>query len=484
MNLSTAQSEKRAKEVGIRKVVGAHKSSLILQFLSESFLMALIAGILAILLVSLSLPAFSQLVDRQLIIGLTTWSFWGFFLGFILLTGILAGSYPAIFLSSFSPIKVLKGKFAHFHGRINPRKLLVVTQFSIAILLIISTLVLRRQIQFGQDRESGYNKENLIYIPEKGTIGKNAHIIKQTLLAQGIATSVSRTMSPLTERWSGWNGFSWLGKDPNSVIEFNRQSADDKIIETAGFTLVAGRDFDLNKFPTDSTAAIINESALKIMNLEDPIGNYIIDGGDMKFHIIGVIKDFIQESPFDPVKPLVIEGATGWLSTMHIKFNPTLTTREALEKTEKVFKEFNSEYPFEYKFIDEQYAKKFNESAKIGKLATLFALLTIFISCLGLFGLAAFMAENRIKEIGIRKVLGASVFSVTRMLSKEFVFLVFIACFIAFPVAYWSMNSFLKNYTYRISISWDIFLIAGISAILITLITVSYQSIKAAIANP
>lgn len=484
MNISTAQSEKRAKEVGVRKVVGAKKSALISQFLTESILMAFISGILAVLLVLVSLPAYSKLVDRTLTIEFGDPYFWIALLSFILITGLLAGSYPALFLSSFKPIKVLKGKLHQMSGKISVRKVLVVTQFSIAVILIISTLVIRQQIQHAEDREVGYNKERLIYISDIGEIAKKSNAIKQSLIHNGIASSVTRTMSPLTKNYSTGNGFDWEGKPLDNTTLFNRATADDKIVATAGFTLVSGRDFDLQQFSTDSSACILNETAAKIMGFEDPIGKVVKDLG-RDWHIIGVIKDFVQQSPFDPIKPLVIEGANGlWTSTTHIKFNQNLSTAEALKKTEQIYKEFNPEYPFDYKFIDAEYAMKFDESQKTGMLATLFAGLTIFISCLGLFGLAAFMAESRTKEIGVRKVLGASVFSVTKMLSKEFIILVGIACLIAFPFAYWAMSQYLSSYAYRISISWEIFVITAVLAIAITILTVSYQSIKAALANP
>jgi len=483
MNLSTAQSERRAKEVGIRKVVGANKSSLISQFLSESILLSIISGLLALVIVFLLLSPYSDLVGRKLSLPISNFYFWLSFIGFILLTGLLAGSYPAFFLSSFQPIKVLKGKFVQFQQKISPRKILVVTQFAIAVIMIISTLVIRKQIDHAQNRDAGFNKENLIYISESGDIKKNIELIKNELLSRGIATSVSRTMSPMTERWSGWNGFSWEGKDPNSIINFNRQSADDKVVETLGLRLISGRDFDLKKYPTDSMSAIINESAAKIMNLENPLGTQFVDGDD-KYTIIGVIKDFIQESPFRTVTPTVIEGANMWVNTLNIKFNPKLATQDALSKTEQVFKEYNPNYPFDYQFLDEAYAKKFEETQKTGKLATIFAGLTIFISCLGLFGLAAYMAESRTKEIGVRKVLGASIFSVTKMLSKEFIVLISISCLIGFPIAYWAMNKYISDFSYRSEINWEIFVITAVLALLITVLTVSYQSIKAAMANP
>ncbi|MVZ66677.1 FtsX-like permease family protein [Sphingobacterium sp. DK4209] len=483
MNLSTAQSEKRAKEVGIRKVVGAGKASLIKQFLSESILLSSIAGVLALIIVFLALPSYSQLVDRTLTIPYSSLFFWMAMILFIVVTGLIAGSYPAFFLSSFKPIRVLKGKFVFKVNKFSTRKVLVVSQFVIAIVLIVSTIVIRKQIQYAQDREVGFNKERLMFTIEQGDFQKNFKSIKQELLEQGIASSVTRTMSPITQRRSNSNGFEWAGKLKDNTVIFNRSAADDKLVETMGLELIKGRDFDLSKYPTDSAGAIINETAAKEIGFKDPIGQIIKDGSQ-SFQVIGVIKDFIQESPYDPIAPLIIEGAKGMLAITHIKFKPEIHTREALDKTEAILKKYNPDYPFEYAFVDDDYAKKFDESEKTGQLASLFASLTIFISCLGLFGLSAFMAENKTKEIGIRKVLGASIFSVTSMLSKEFIILVIIACLIAFPIAYWAMNTYLSSYAYRISISWEIFAITAFTSILIAILTISYQSIKAAIANP
>ena len=483
MNLSTAQSERRAKEVAVRKVVGAKRGSLIFQFLTESILIALFAGIIAVIIVFLSLPAYSTLVDRKLTLELGNLYFWIFFIGFILFTGVLAGSYPAFYLSSFQPIKVLKGKLAVLLGTVNPRKLLVVSQFVIAIVLIISTLGIRKQIQYGQDRALGFNKERLLYIYEQGDIAAKSELIKNELIAKGIASSVTRSMSPITQRWSNSNGMHWEGKAENNTVIINRTTADDKIVETAGLTLIAGRDFDLKTYPTDSSGIIINATAAKLMGFKDPLGKIIYDN-DREWHVVGVIKDFIQESPFDPINPLMIEGAHGNMNVTHIKIKESMPTQEALKGMEAIYKTFNPDYPFDYQFVDEEYAMKFDESVKIGQLASLFASLTILISCLGLVGLAAFMAENRTKEIGIRKVLGASIFNLTKLLSMEFMVLVLIACGIAFPFAYWAMDSFLTKYTYRINIGFDIFLIAGFSALLITLLSVSYQSLKAACTNP
>jgi putative ABC transport system permease protein len=483
MNLSTARSEKRAKEVGVRKVAGAQKQSLIIQFLSESVIIAGIAGMVALGIVMLAVPSFSELVNQRLSVNYGSLNFWLSALAFVLFTGIMAGSYPALFLSSFVPVKVLKGTFKKAQAAISPRKILVIIQFSIAIILIISTLIINRQIQYGKDRESGYNKNNLIYIFGIGDIEKNYKLIKQELLNNGIASSVTKTSAPITEGWSNSWGFQWQGRAPDDKTVFDRFCVDDGFVKTAGLTLVAGRDMDLSTYPTDSTAVLLNESAVKAMGFANPIGQTVKDNG-IEWHVVGVFKDFILQSPYSPVVPMVVEGAKGWFNAIHIKFNTSLETAAALGKTEEIFKRYNPAYPFEYNFVDEAYAKKFEESQRMGNLATLFAFLTIFISCLGLFGLAAYMAETRTKEIGVRKVLGASVFSITKLLSKEFVLLVLISCFVAFPIAYWAMNHFLESFDYRISIGWGTFILAGIGSLLIALLTVSSQAIKAAVINP
>ena len=484
MNLSTAQSERRVKEVGVRKTMGAERSGLIVQFLSESILLAIISGIIALIVVSLCLPSFNALVDRDLSLNLDDRSTWIYLVAFVLFTGILAGSYPAFLFAASKPLKIIKRTQKNTLKGISVRKLLVITQFSIAVILIISTLIIRQQVQYGQKRDTGYTQENLIYVREFGDIEKNTSSIKYALLNQGIASSITRTMSPLTERWSNWMGFQWAGKAPDNTTVFNRFTADDKLLETTGLTLIKGRDFDLDAFSTDSFAAIINESAVEAMGFENPIGKTIVDG-DKKFQIIGVINDFIQESPFYSVNPLIIEGAGGGrLHTLNIKLNPHVDTEEAITRMRSIFTEFNPNYPFEYEFTDEAYAVKFEESVQLRRLTSLFAFLTIFISCLGLYGLAAFTAEQRTKEIGIRKVLGASVFSITRLMSIDFLSLVLIACFIAFPVAFWIMDVFLHGFSYRISLSWQVFTVSGICALLLALITVSYQSVKAATANP
>jgi len=486
MNLSTARSEKRAKEVGIRKVVGASKGSLIGQFIGESIFLAFLAGIAAVIIVLISLPAYNQLTGKNLFINFGSIYTWIAFVGFILFTGLLAGSYPAFFLSSFQPVKVLKGTFKKAHALVTPRKALVVLQFTFAIILIICTIIVKQQIDYARNRETGYNKDNLIYHFMTGDIPKNYTLIKNELLASGIARSVTKTNSPLTERWSdGW-GQNWEGKDPNDKTSFDRYLADEGLGATAGLQFIQGRDFDLKQFPTDSTAMIVNESSLKIMKFKDPIGKKVSDLG-IDWHIVGVIKDFILTNPYEPTRPILICGAKSnfmQFSVIQIKLNGKNSTTDNLKRAEVIFKKYNPEYPFEYKFVDEAYAQKFDNEQRQGTLAALSAGLAIFISCLGLFGLAAYMAENRIKEIGVRKVLGASVAGITTLLSKDFLALIIVSFIIAAPLAYWGMSKWLMNYPYRVSINWWVFALAGFLSVMIALITVSYQSIKAAVTNP
>jgi putative ABC transport system permease protein len=483
MNLSTARSEKRAKEVGIRKVVGAQKRWLVGQFIGESILLSLIAGVFALIIVLLALPAFGTLTDKKLNIDFSNGWFWLSAIGFILFTGLLAGSYPAFFLSSFQPVKVLKGSFKAVNALITPRKMLVVLQFTFAIILIICTSIVKQQIDHAQNRQSGYDKGNLVYHMLSGDIEKNFVLIKNELLSAGIVTSVTKTSAPLTQGWSDSWGFEWVGKDPNDKTDFDRYCADEGLVKTAGFKIIKGRDLDLKTYITDSTAVILNESAVKAMGFKEPIGQIVKDNG-IDWHVVGVISDFILNSPYQPTKPMVIEGAKGWFNVMHFKLNAAHTNTENIEKAEAIFKKYNPEYPFEYKFVDEEYDRKFRSEERTGTLAALFAGLTIFISCLGLFGLATYMAENRIKEIGVRKVLGASIAGIAALLSKDFLKLVMLSFLIASPIAWWMMREWLQDYPYHVSIQWQVFAIAGLLSFIISVVTVSYQSVKAAVANP
>ena len=483
MNLSTARSEKRAKEVGIRKVVGAPRSTLIGQFIGESILLALLAGVLALVIVLLSLPGFNELTDKHLYMQFGSAGFWLAGLGFVVFTGLLAGSYPAFFLSSFQPVKVLKGTFKAAHALITPRKVLVVIQFSFAIVLIICTVIVKQQIDYARDRETGYDRSRLVYHYLTGDTKAKYALIRQELLSSGVATSVCQTSSPMTRSSSDTWGFEWAGKDPNDKTDFYRFCADQGLVRTMGLQLVQGRDFDLQQYPTDSTALLLNESAVKTMNFKEPIGQLIKDD-DITWHVVGVFKDFILQSPYAPTSPMVVEGAKGWFSVINFKLNADHSTSENLKKAEAIFKRYNPEYPFEYNFVDEDYAKKFQDEKRTGTLAGLFAGLTIFISCLGLFGLATYTAENRIKEIGVRKVLGASVAGITALLSKDFLTLVLLSFAIAAPLAWIAMFAWLKGYPYRVEIHWWVFLLAGIVSVLIALLTVSYQAVRAATMNP
>jgi ABC-type antimicrobial peptide transport system permease subunit len=422
-------------------------------------------------------------VSKKLEINFKDYYFWVAAVGFVLLTGILAGSYPAIYLSSFRPIKVLKGTFKAGNAQVTPRKILVVVQFTFAIVLIISTIIVQMQLQKGIDRKSGYSKDNLIFHFMEGDSEKNYPLIKNELLNSGIAVSVTKTSAPITQGWSNSWGFEWPGKPKGDKTVVNRFVADDAIIKTAGFELIAGRDFDLNKFPTDSSAVILNESAVKLMGFKQPIGQIVKDNG-RDWHVVGVIKDFILISPFRPIEPMVIEGAKAWFNVIHIKFSKEKPMAENIKQAEMIFKKYNPEYPFNYSFVDEEYATKFSDEKRRGKLASIFACLAIIISCLGLFGLASYTAENRIKEIGVRKVLGASVTNITRLLSVDFLKLVIIAFLIAGPLAYWLGETWLKDFPYRVRIEWWVFALAGILSIAIALLTVGYQAVKAAMANP
>jgi hypothetical protein len=395
----------------------------------------------------------------------------------------MAGSYPAFYLSAFLPLKVMKGLFKTKQPLVSSRKILIVVQFTVAAVLILATLVIYRQIRHAQDRETGYNKDQLIYMFLDGDINKNFELIKQDLINSETAISVTKTSAPMTQGWSNTTGVEWQGKDPNAKLIFDMYFTDANWTKTVGATIIEGRDIDTYTYPTDSTAALINESALKIMNLEHPIGEIIGAWGEK--HIVGVVKDFILHSPYRPIVPMVICGPeSGWYSTMHIKLNGHNSTAKNLSQAEQIFKQYNPAYPFEYQFIDEEYAYKFREEQRLGTLATWFAGLTIFISCLGLFGLSAYIAARRRKEIGIRKVFGASIKDVVTLLSHEFITLVFIALIIAIPVSWLVMSRWLQNYAYRTNLPWYLFVAVSALTIGIAVLTVCGQALKVAMADP
>jgi len=483
MNLSTARSQKRAKEVGVRKVMGGKRWSLIRLFIGESMVVACIAGAVALALAMMALPVFSALMGKQLTMNLNDGRFWAAGLGFVVFTGLLAGSYPAFYLSSFRPVSVLKGFFARKQGMFSLRKFLVVVQFTVGCVLIVSTLVIHRQINYAQDRESGYNKDQLIYVSLDGDVDKNFELIKNELINSGTALSVTKSMSPMTQGWSYTLNTEWQGKDPNVSMPFSLFFTDANWSKTVGTTIVEGRDIDIYTYATDSAALLLNESAVRLMKFENPVGE-TVRMNRREWHVVGVVKDFILHSPYEPVRPMLIGGPAGWFNVLHIKLNGHNRTADNLARAEQVFRQFNPSYPFEYQFIDEEYAYKFQEEQKMGSLASWFAGLTIFISCLGLFALVAYMAETRRKEIGIRKVLGASVGNVVVLLSKEFLVLVVISILIASPIAWWAMEKWLANFAYRTDIPWWLFVVVGIISLGIALLTVGFQAVKAAMANP
>ena len=483
INLNTARGEKRAKEVGVRKVMGGKRLSLIRLFLSESTLLAFIAGAIALWIVLLTLPVFSVLMGKTLSLDLTNGWFCLVALVFILFTGLLAGSYPALYLSSFLPVKVLKGTFRSEKRLIAPRKMLVILQFTVAVFLMSATLVIHRQVLYVQNRDNGYQKENLIYHDMTGDIYKNYELIKHDLLNSGVATSVTRTFAPMTQQRANAIGVKWRGES-DSKIPIDLFFTDTDWVKTVGTTIIEGRDIDIATFPTDSMAALLNETAVRLMGFDNPIGEEV-ESWAGKVHVVGVIKDFILQSPYAPIVPMIISGpGISIFNTLHIRLNSANRTADNLAKAEAIFKEYNPAYPFEYNFIDVEYARKFQEEKTIGSLSSWFAMLTIFISCIGLFALVAYMAENRRKEIGIRKVLGASIFDIVSLLSKEFLVLVTISLIIALPVAWWVMNQWLSDYAYRTNIPWWLLIAVATLTICIALITVGWQAVKAATANP
>lgn len=484
MNLSTAKSARRAKETGIRKVVGANKRSLIFQFLTESILISLLAVVATFIIIVIALPSFNNLVGKDLTISVLSPSSWLFLVGFALATGLFSGAYPAFFLSSFNPIATLKGKFKAKNKGANVRSTLVVIQFTLAIILIIATIIVTKQIQHTKDRERGYSDNGLLYTMMEGSLSKNYLSLRQDLLASDAVVSVSKNMSPITDRWSnGWGFTSSASEEADKRISYNRFSSDAAAVKNLGLSLVQGRDIDIYKFQTDSFAVLLNESAVKALRLSNPIGN-TITGDAKKWTVVGVIKDFVMDSPFDEMQPTIIMGPNSWFNIIHYRLNPKRSTPDNLKTIEAIFKRHNPDYPFEYHFLDKVFENKFKETQAISTLSMLFAGLTIFISCLGLLALIAYMAETRMKEIAVRKVLGATAPQITSLLSLDFLRLIIIAIIIASPIAWWAMNSWLQDYSYRIEIKWYYFVGSGFISIFISLLTISYQSIKAALANP
>ncbi|RFZ91777.1 ABC transporter permease [Mucilaginibacter conchicola] len=482
MNLSTARSEKRAKEVGIRKTVGSLKVQLIAQFFIESLLVTAFAFIVSIVLVLLILPWFNQVASKTMSVLWAEPVFWTMGIGFSLLTGVIAGSYPAFYLSSFQPVKVLKGTFKAGRFAALPRKILVVLQFTVSVTLIIGTIVVFLQVQHTKNRPVGYERTGMVQIYAKTEdIHKNFSAVRNDLISSGMIVEMAESGSPLTEVQSNNSGYNWRGKAPDLQDDFAYIPVTPEFGKTAGWKIIQGRDFS-RSVVSDSTAMIINESAAKFMGFKNAVGE-IVDNGK-KYTVIGVVKDMVMSSPYEPVKTTMFVMSNEAEGSVDIRLNPKVPVSKAIAKIESVFKQYDPGSPFEYKFTDEQYARKFTTEERVGKLAGFFTILAIFISCMGLFGMASFMAEQRTKEIGVRKVLGASVFTLWRLMSVDFVILVTISLLLAIPTAYYFMQGWLQDYKYRTDLSWWIFVLTSIGALGITLLTVSYQSIKAALVNP
>ena len=482
MNLSTARSERRAKEVGIRKTIGSLRGQLITQFLSESILLAVISLFFALVLVQVSLPFFNDLSAKQLFIPWTSPLFITAMLGFTMVTGLLAGSYPAFYLSAFQPVRVLKGKLQMGRFASLPRQVLVVLQFTVSLILIIGTTIVFRQIVFTKDRPTWYDRDGLftvdMNIPD---INTHYEALRDELLQQGLATNVAASNMKPTAFQNG-NGLDWSGKRPDqNTLSFNNVNITPDYGKTIGWTITRGRDMSRD-FPTDSNAAILNEQAVRSIGFKDPIGQIVKLFGK-PYTVVGVCADMINNSPYDTAQNAIFLGG-GYTGEMIVKIRPGSDPHKALAAMAPVFAKYNPSSPFIYKFVDEAYLAKFEGEERIGDLAAVFTGLAIFVSCLGLFGLAAFVAEQRTKEIGVRKVLGASILNLWSLLSREFLKLTGISILIAIPLAYYGMSQWLKGYVYHAPLSWWIFASAGAGIIVITLLTVSYQSLKAALLNP
>jgi len=485
MNLSTARSEKRAREVGVRKVIGAGRKGLIVQFFTESVLITFVAFILSLVLLQLALPAFNALAKTNISIPFSNGLFWLIMASYVVVTGLLAGSRPAVYFSSFQPVKVLKGAIQIGKSATLPRKILVVIQFTCSIALIISTIIVYQQIQYAKNRPRGYDPNRLLMSPRSGI--RNYVALKQDVLSTGLVSSMTRSLSPATDIYSHNIIDNWQGRLPNEPLSIAMNAlGDTDYFKTLGIPILAGRNFTGNE-SADSTCVILNEAAVKRMRFKEPINQIIswsLSNAPHHLRVIGVVKDALTNAPFAAAEPTIFIFQPDWTFNIMYRLSAEASTQVALSKLKPLFNKYNPDYPYEYHFADENYALKFDLEMLIGKLAGIFAVLSVLISCLGLFGLAAYVAEQRTKEIGIRKVLGASIPQVWLLISKDFILLVMISCVLASPVAFYFLHNWLQNYYYRIHISPGVFIIAAVLAMVVTVITISFQAIKAAMANP
>ena len=485
MNLSTARSQKRAREVGVRKVIGSSRGALIRQFLAESVLFTVMGFLLALILVQVSLPAFNRLTGAGVAIPWSQGGFWLIMAGYVLLTALLAGSRPAFYLSSFRPVQVLRGTIQTARSAVLSRKGLVVLQFTCSIGLIIGTIIVYQQIQYARNRSAGYDPNSLV---ESGAGTGDFEALKQAALASGAVSGMTKTLFVTTEKWSRSVVSDWQGKGSNEPLTLLMNAvADSDYFKTLGMKLVEGSNF-AGKYGIDSSSTILNETAVRMMHLQHPVGTYITwmfaGNNPQRVRVVGVVKDALIDGPFGAAAPAYFLYQPGWTYSYTYRLSQTVNTGAALARLKPIFEQYDPSTPFEYHFVDEEYAGKFSFEVLIGQLAAIFTALAIFICCLGLFGLAAFMAEQRTKEIGIRKVLGASVSQVLLLLTKDFIVLVGISCLIASPIAFYFVQNWLRQYYYRISIGPGVFVVSAILAIVIAVATVSFQAVKAALMNP
>jgi len=480
MNLSTARSEKRAKEVGIRKTLGSDKKQLITQFFFESIILALIAFVLSVITVYLIMPLFNSLVNKNLHLNIIEPFFIVGSIAIILFTGIVAGSYPALYLSSFNPVKVLKGTFAAGKAAVLPRRILVVGQFVMSILLISATIIVYQQIQHIKDRSIGYNPNNLVMVPSSNDIDKSYAAIKQDLLNTNLVSAVTRTSSPITEIWWKSGSPDYDGKAANGDIIFSGLNADVDFTKTMGIKIIQGRDF--KQTPGDSAVMLLNKAAVEAMKLKNPVGMEMRYG--KKYTVAGVIDNVVMASPYEPVEPLMIYYDPNSSSMVNVRFKDGVNPQAGIKAMEPIFKKYNPQNLFEYRFVDQEFGKKFVTEELISRITNIFAGLAIFICCIGLAGLASFTIEKRFREIGVRKVMGATIQQLLMLISTEFLKLVAIAFLIAVPLTWYLMNNWLQKYAYHITISIWLFAAVGVLILFLTLIVVSLNTMRAATANP
>jgi len=484
VNLSTARAEKRAREVGVRKSIGSSRRDLIVQFLSESFLLTFMAFAVSILIVQLVLPSFNTITYGNIKVPYTSLMFWLVMLGYVLVTGLLAGSRPAFYLSSFKPVKVLKGTIQLGKRAALPRKIMVVVQFTCSIALIISTLIIYQQIKYAKDRPKGYNPENLIMMNSSDDLNRNYDALKHDLLQSGQVVSITKAASTMSYFPASFSIKDFPGKKPDESLEMATTAVSPGYFKTIGTKLKAGRDFTDDAGP-DTLNVILNEAAVEKFRLKDPLNQLItFDYRKNPMRIIGVVESAIVGSPFYSAGPALYVYNPGWTSAIMYRLNPNVDKQQAIKTISAIFNKYNPSFPFDYRFADEAFASTYLLEVLVGTLASVFAGLAIFISCLGLFGLAAYIAEQRKKEIGIRKVLGASVSQVWVLLSGDFIMLVVLSSVIASPIAFYFLHGWLQKFDYRITIGPGAFAIAATLTIVITILTISYQAIRSALANP